>query len=152
MRRQSHLARFVRGLLQDFHLSLRIRKDLNAESDSLTVRLIDRITLLFFTEYCNIYITPTFVSCQVLIVFLVYKLHLVRQNPTKQLLVFHLSRRHEVDFFIVCPFLTALVSDSPIIQNGKLIGAVIYALINDPACGYGIFIENMPAQMGDLAG
>ena len=31
----------------------------------------------------------------------------------------------------------------PIIQNGKLAGAVTHVLINDPAKGYGIFIENM---------
>ena len=43
------------------------------------------------------------------------------------------------------------MSGSPIIQNGKLIGAVTHVLIGDPACGYGIFIENMLAQMGDLA-
>ena len=35
------------------------------------------------------------------------------------------------------------MSGSPIIQNGKLIGAVTHVLINDPTCGYGIFIENM---------
>ena len=32
---------------------------------------------------------------------------------------------------------------SPIIQNGKLIGAVTHVLVNDPTQGYGIFIENM---------
>ncbi len=32
---------------------------------------------------------------------------------------------------------------SPIIQNGKLVGAVTHVLINDPTAGYGIFIENM---------
>ena len=42
-----------------------------------------------------------------------------------------------------CPFLTTLVSGSPIIQNGKLVGAVTHVLINDPTTGYGIFIENM---------
>ena len=42
-------------------------------------------------------------------------------------------------------------SGSPIIQNGKLIGAVTHVLINDPTSGYGIFIENMLNQMGDLA-
>ena len=31
----------------------------------------------------------------------------------------------------------------PIIQNGKLIGAVTHVLIGDPTTGYGIFIENM---------
>ncbi len=43
------------------------------------------------------------------------------------------------------------MSGSPIIQNGKLVGAVTHVLINDPTCGYGIFIENMLNQMGDLA-
>ena len=35
------------------------------------------------------------------------------------------------------------MSGSPIIQNGKLIGAVTHVLINDPTKGYGIFAENM---------
>jgi stage IV sporulation protein B len=35
------------------------------------------------------------------------------------------------------------MSGSPILQNGKLIGAVTHVLINDPQRGYGIFIENM---------
>ena len=41
------------------------------------------------------------------------------------------------------------MSGSPIIQDGKLVGAVTHVLINDPTTGYGIFIENMlnAAQM-----
>lgn len=35
------------------------------------------------------------------------------------------------------------MSGSPIMQNGKLIGAVTHVLVNDPTRGYGIFIENM---------
>lgn len=35
------------------------------------------------------------------------------------------------------------MSGSPIIQNGKLVGAVTHVFVNDPAKGYGIFIENM---------
>jgi stage IV sporulation protein B len=35
------------------------------------------------------------------------------------------------------------MSGSPIIQDGKLVGAVTHVLVNDPATGYGIFIENM---------
>ncbi len=35
------------------------------------------------------------------------------------------------------------MSGSPILQNGKLIGAVTHVFVNDPARGYGIFIENM---------
>ena len=35
------------------------------------------------------------------------------------------------------------MSGSPIIQNGKLVGAVTHVLVNDPTMGYGISIENM---------
>ena len=35
------------------------------------------------------------------------------------------------------------MSGSPIIQNGKLIGAVTHVLINEPTQGYGIFIDEM---------
>ena len=35
------------------------------------------------------------------------------------------------------------MSGSPIIQNGRLIGAVTHVLIDDPTKGYGIFAENM---------
>ncbi|HHT53877.1 MAG TPA: SpoIVB peptidase [Clostridiales bacterium] len=42
------------------------------------------------------------------------------------------------------------MSGSPIIQNGRIIGAVTHVLINDPTRGYGIFIENMLDNMPDL--
>ena len=45
-----------------------------------------------------------------------------------------------------CLLLTTEVSGSPIIQNGKLIGAVTHVFVNDPTRGYGIFIENMLAE------
>ena len=35
------------------------------------------------------------------------------------------------------------MSGSPILQNGKLIGAVTHVMLRDPQRGYGIFIENM---------
>lgn len=35
------------------------------------------------------------------------------------------------------------MSGAPIIQNGKLIGAVTHVLVQDPTRGYGIFIEEM---------
>ncbi len=35
------------------------------------------------------------------------------------------------------------MSGSPIIQDGRLVGAVTHVLVNDPTTGYGIFIENM---------
>ena len=38
------------------------------------------------------------------------------------------------------------MTGSPIIQNGKLAGAVTHVFVNDPTRGYGIFIENMLAE------
>ncbi|MDE6636272.1 MAG: SpoIVB peptidase, partial [Lachnospiraceae bacterium] len=35
------------------------------------------------------------------------------------------------------------MSGSPIIQNGKIVGAVTHVFVDDPGKGYGIFIENM---------
>ena len=35
------------------------------------------------------------------------------------------------------------MSGSPVIQNGKLVGAVTHVMVADPTEGYGIFIENM---------
>ena len=35
------------------------------------------------------------------------------------------------------------MSGSPVIQNGRIVGAVTHVFVNDPAKGYGIFIENM---------
>ena len=35
------------------------------------------------------------------------------------------------------------MSGSPIVQNGKLVGAVTHEFINDPTRGFGISIENM---------
>ena len=39
------------------------------------------------------------------------------------------------------------MSGSPIIQNGKLIGAVTHVFVQDSTKGYGIFIENMLKQV-----
>jgi stage IV sporulation protein B len=43
------------------------------------------------------------------------------------------------------------MSGSPLIQDGKLIGAVTHVFVNDPTRGYGIFSEWMAAEAG-LAG
>ena len=40
------------------------------------------------------------------------------------------------------------MSGSPIIQEGKIIGAVTHVLVNKPDTGYGIFIENMLEAAG----
>ena len=42
-----------------------------------------------------------------------------------------------------CPILTSTMSGSPILQNGRLVGAVTHVLVNDPTTGYGIAIGTM---------
>ena len=40
-------------------------------------------------------------------------------------------------------YIDTLVSGSPLIQNGKLVGAVTHVLVNDPTRGYAVFAETM---------
>ena len=42
------------------------------------------------------------------------------------------------------------MSGSPILQNGRLVGAVTHVLVNDPTRGYAIFAETMLAQADQL--
>ena len=42
------------------------------------------------------------------------------------------------------------MSGSPIMQNGKIIGAVTHVLVSDPTKGYGIFIDNMLSAMPEI--
>ena len=45
---------------------------------------------------------------------------------------------------LICwSYIDTLVSGSPIIQDGNLVGAITHVLVHDPTTGYGIFIENM---------
>ena len=43
------------------------------------------------------------------------------------------------------------MSGSPIVQNGRLVGAVTHVLVNDPARGYGIFAQTMLRQVEQIA-
>ncbi len=42
------------------------------------------------------------------------------------------------------------MSGSPIVQGGKLIGAVTHVFVNNPTKGYGIFVENMLAEADSI--
>lgn len=42
------------------------------------------------------------------------------------------------------------MSGSPILQNGKLVGAITHVFVQDPTKGYGIFIEHMLMQEGSF--
>ena len=43
------------------------------------------------------------------------------------------------------------MSGSPIIQNGRFVGAVTHVFVNYPTLGYGIFAENMLATAESIA-
>lgn len=42
------------------------------------------------------------------------------------------------------------MSGSPIIQDGKLVGAITHVFLNDPTRGYAVFIENMIEDMNQI--
>ena len=44
------------------------------------------------------------------------------------------------------------MSGSPILQGGKLVGAVTHVMVDDSACGYGIYLTNMLSAAYGLAG
>lgn len=45
-----------------------------------------------------------------------------------------------------CSILDTKMSGSPIIQDGRIVGAVTHVLIQDSSRGYGIFIDEMLSQ------
>lgn len=49
-----------------------------------------------------------------------------------------------------CPYLDTTMSGSPIVQDGRLIGAVTHVFVNDPTRGYAIFAENMVNTINSL--
>ena len=48
-------------------------------------------------------------------------------------------------------YIDTLVSGSPIVQDGKLVGAITHVFVNDPTRGYAIFAENMLETAQDVA-
>lgn len=42
------------------------------------------------------------------------------------------------------------MSGSPIVQDGKLVGAVTHVFLNDPTRGYGVFAQNMINDMSNI--
>lgn len=67
------------------------------------------------------------------------KLNMVEDSPSKNM-VLHITDERLIE---KTGGIIQGMSGSPILQNGKLIGAVTHVFVNDPTRGYGIFIENM---------
>lgn len=69
--------------------------------------------------------------------------------------VYHDAEGEHVMLTVTDPALTHLtggivqgMSGSPIIQNGKLVGAVTHVFVNDPTRGYGVSIQDMLRSAG----
>ena len=73
------------------------------------------------------------------------------ENDSKSVFLNKRCRNSQKIVKMCCPYLTTLVSGSPIIRNGKLVGAVTHVLINDLTTDYGIFLENMLVGIPMLA-
>ncbi len=67
------------------------------------------------------------------------KINLSSSSPTKNMVV----RIVDPALLEITGGIVQGMSGSPIIQNGKLVGAVTHVFVNDPTRGYGIFVENM---------
>ena len=67
------------------------------------------------------------------------KINLLENSPTKNMIV----RITDPELLELCGGIVQGMSGSPIVQDGKLIGAVTHVFVNDPTRGYAIFAENM---------
>ncbi len=70
------------------------------------------------------------------------KVNYDKDNPTKNMVI----RITDPELLKLTGGIVQGMSGSPIIQNGKLVGAVTHVFVNDPTSGYGIFAENMINQ------
>lgn len=67
------------------------------------------------------------------------KISLIASNSTKNMVI----KITDNELIEATGGIVQGMSGSPIIQNGKLIGAITHVFINDPTKGYAIFAENM---------
>lgn len=67
------------------------------------------------------------------------ELHLEHENVNRGLVI----KVTDEDLLALTGGIIQGMSGSPIIQDGKIVGAVTHVLVNDSTRGYGIFIENM---------
>lgn len=70
---------------------------------------------------------------------IIEKFNLFENSPTKNMVI----RITDPELLELCGGIVQGMSGSPILQNGKLVGAVTHVFVNDPTRGYAIFAENM---------
>ena len=75
------------------------------------------------------------------------KLNMIEDSPSKNM-VLHITDERLLE---KTGGIVQGMSGSPIVQDGKLIGAVTHVFVNDPTRGYGIFAENMDSTLLTIA-
>ena len=70
---------------------------------------------------------------------MIEKVKVGQENPTKNMII----RVVDAELLQKTGGIVQGMSGSPILQNGKLVGAITHVFVNDPTRGYGIFAENM---------
>jgi len=119
------------GIYGSFNVDVQGKKAVEAASSSEIER--GKATIL-----CTIDTNDTVNEYDVEIV----NINRIRQNKTKSFSI----RVIDDELTDMTGGIIQGMSGSPIIQNGKLVGAVTHVFVNDPTRGYGIFIENMLAE------
>ena len=77
-----------------------------------------------------------------------YRVEIIRLSPDKQDMRNLLLRVTDQRLLDTTGGIVQGMSGSPIIQDGKFVGAVTHVLVNDPTQGYGILMENMLKMAG----
>ena len=75
------------------------------------------------------------------------QVNMTSSDPNRNLLV----RVTDPDLLAATGGIIQGMSGSPIVQNGRLVGAVTHVLVNDPARGYGIFATTMLQKADGVA-
>lgn len=108
----------------------------NSLASALPVSLKHEITTGAAQIYCNIDGTADYYDIEIT------KISYQEENKNRQI-SFRVTDEHLLE---LTGGIVQGMSGSPIIQDGKIIGAVTHVLVNDPTRGYGIFIEDMLAN------
>lgn len=74
------------------------------------------------------------------------KVSIAENNPTKNMVI----RVTDPRLLEKTGGIVQGMSGSPILQGGKLVGAVTHVFVNDPTRGYGIFAENMEKMLSSV--
>jgi len=77
---------------------------------------------------------------------LVEKVNYSDVNPTKNMVIKIVDK----NLLATTGGIVQGMSGSPVLQNGKLVGAITHVFVNDPTRGYGIFAENMDKELNNV--